>query len=51
MTDNNECLMGSDTCDHVCINEPGSFYCSCNTGYSLKSNEISCIGNNKMHNT
>ena len=42
--DNDECVMGTDTCDQVCINEPGSYNCSCNTGYSLKENGISCKG-------
>ena len=44
ITDNDECVMGTDTCDQVCINEPGSYHCSCNTGYLLKSNKISCMG-------
>ena len=43
--------MGTDICDQVCVNAPGSYHCSCNTGYSLKSNGISCIGMNEVLNT
>ena len=51
ITDNDECVMGTDTCDQVCINKPGSYNCSCNTGFSLKANGISCIGNNEIRNS
>ena len=40
--DHDECAMGTDTCDQVCINDPGSFHCACNTGYALAANGISC---------
>ena len=42
--------MGTDTCDQICINNPGSYHCSCNTGYSIKSNGISCMGKLIRHN-
>lgn len=36
--------METDTCDQVCVNDPGSFHCMCNSGYLLKSNGITCQG-------
>ena len=42
IADHDECAMGTDTCDQVCINDPGSFHCACNTGYALAANGISC---------
>ena len=51
ITDNDECVMETDICDQICINNPGLYHCSCNTGYSLKSNGISCIGINEVYNT
>ena len=42
--DDNECLNGSSGCAHVCHDTVGSFYCSCNDGYTLGSNGKSCTG-------
>ena len=44
MADVDECIKGSDGCDHTCVNTIGSFHCSCPAGYGLTSNGISCIG-------
>ncbi|MEZ4311406.1 MAG: DVUA0089 family protein [Polyangiaceae bacterium] len=35
-TDNDECALGTDTCDAnaTCANTPGSFTCTCNMGYT-----------------
>ena len=41
--DINECNEGS-RCDQLCINTNGSYYCSCNEGYSLKDDGKSCKG-------
>ena len=42
--DENECELNTDNCstDAICINIPGSFNCTCNTGYS--GNGTSCEG-------
>ena len=42
--DINECLTNNGGCDQNCFNNDGSFYCTCNTGYFLSSNGLSCIG-------
>ena len=31
-------------CEHTCTNIPGSYNCSCDTGYILSSNNHSCSG-------
>ena len=41
--DINECNEDSD-CDQLCTNTNGSYYCSCNEGYSLKADGKSCKG-------
>uniref|UniRef100_A0A1A9UCN5 Uncharacterized protein n=1 Tax=Glossina austeni TaxID=7395 RepID=A0A1A9UCN5_GLOAU len=33
--DINECSKNNGGCDQKCVNSPGSFACSCNTGYQL----------------
>ena len=42
--DNDECTTSIHTCDHICVNNIGSFYCDCHPGYSLKPNLITCLG-------
>ena len=42
--DINECSLNTDGCDQVCINTMGSFQCSCNRGYTLNTDEITCTG-------
>ncbi len=37
-----ECNDGVHLCEHVCTNTPGSYVCSCNAGYTLSGNGISC---------
>ena len=38
----NECSTNNGGCDHICINTVGSFECSCNTGYSLTADGLTC---------
>ena len=42
--DIDECAAGNGGCDHTCTNQPGTFLCSCNAGYTLDGNGKSCIG-------
>ena len=40
--DINECSLNSDGCDQTCNNTIGSFQCSCNSGYTLNVDGITC---------
>ena len=42
LADIDECL--SSPCGHTCTNNVGSFVCSCNDGYVLDSDQLSCNG-------
>ena len=44
ITDINECEDGIDECQHICNNIDGSFYCSCNPGYTLNPDSRNCTG-------
>ena len=43
-TDTNECLTDNRGCDHTCTNAIGSFYCSCDPGYTLQNDGATCLG-------
>ena len=45
--DIDECRNNIDGCTQNCTNTPGSYYCSCNIGYSLASDGHTCEG--RMH--
>ena len=49
-SDINECTASTHNCESsaTCVNNPGSFTCTCAAGYSLKSNGLGCDG--KMTN-
>ena len=32
-----------NNCEHLCFNTPGSYYCTCTTGYQLSDDKGSCI--------
>ena len=40
--DLNECAYAD--CEQECMNTIGSYYCYCNSGYTINSNEESCDG-------
>lgn len=42
--DINECATGRHLCQQVCINNVGSYICSCEYGYVLHSNGFDCEG-------
>ena len=44
VSDNNECLDNNGQCQSVCINTPGSFSCSCESGFLLLTDGRSCVG-------
>ncbi|KAL5247570.1 hypothetical protein ACHWQZ_G019441 [Mnemiopsis leidyi] len=41
--DVNECSQDPSPCDHICVNEQGSFSCRCRDNYTLDTDNISCI--------
>lgn len=44
LTDVDECSNGTHNCDQLCINIIGGFSCSCEEGYMLTNDSISCKG-------
>ncbi len=40
----NECATANGGCAQICTNNNGSFWCSCNTGYTLSPDELGCDG-------
>ena len=43
-SDYDECRDNGGGCDQICNNTVGSFFCSCENGYSLDDNMSSCNG-------
>jgi len=41
-TDINECSLRTHNCEQLCTNTPGSFTCSCRSGYTLNSDRRTC---------
>ena len=46
--DVNECTDNNGDCEQICVNNEGSYSCSCKNGYSLNSNGRNCSGNNRF---
>ena len=42
--DVDECSKDPSPCDHICVNEPGSYSCRCRDNYTLDTDNISCVG-------
>ena len=45
-SDINECTDNNGGCEHICVNNEGSYSCSCKSGYTLNSNGRNCSGKN-----
>ena len=45
--DRDECALANGGCQHTCENSVGSFSCSCNDGYKLNSDGLTCSGNTR----
>ena len=45
--DIDECAADTDGCDQVCTNTPGSFECSCNSGFTLSGDGRTCVEDNE----
>lgn len=43
-SDVDECAQGLAGCSYNCINTPGSFYCTCMSGFELLSDNRTCEG-------
>ena len=42
--DVDECAIGRDLCDQVCINTVGSYSCACSSGYEIAADRRTCKG-------
>ena len=45
--DIDECAMNNGGCQYSCTNTFGSFMCSCNVGYDLLEDSVTCQGMNE----
>ena len=44
ISDIDECGEDTDGCEQRCVNEPGTFHCDCDPGYTLRSDNKTCAG-------
>ncbi len=42
--DINECVLQLDGCQHICTNNDGGYDCSCNMGFELDMDGLTCSG-------
>lgn len=42
--DIDECARNISDCNQTCSNTPGSYDCSCDSGFNLADDELDCIG-------
>ena len=47
MADNDECTTDNGGCEQNCLNNNGSYSCTCSIGYGLDSNQKNCSGKYK----
>ena len=51
-TDIPECSQSPNPCSQYCVEEEGSYSCTCNeTGYQLDVDQKTCIGKNELAET
>lgn len=44
LADFDECSSLNETCEQICLNEPGTFTCKCQSGYTLTADRRNCLG-------
>ncbi len=42
--DMDECSLETPVCAQVCVNQPGTFHCECEGGYTLEGDGVTCTG-------
>jgi len=47
--DIDECATNMGGCQQRCVNTPGGFHCTCDSGYTLDSNGITCTSMEVNH--
>ena len=43
--DYNQCLVENGGCEQKCVNQVPGYECQCDSGYSLNSDNMSCVAN------
>ena len=43
--DYDECSVGNGGCEQKCVNQVPGYECQCDSGYSLDSDNMSCVAN------
>ena len=46
--DIDECDSGISNCGQICNNTVGNFECSCDQGYELDNDSVTCLGKNAI---
>ena len=49
ISDVDECSIEENNCQQLCNNLPGTYNCSCYTGFMLNNDNITCSGRNLEH--
>ena len=44
LLDIDECVEGTSLCSHICLNNNGSYSCTCRPGYYLAADKVTCLG-------
>ena len=45
--DIDECVDGNGGCDEECVNKPGTYMCSCPSGFELREDNHGCVDANE----